>query len=148
MCAGADKDFNLCEALLFQSENSSSSSLCMQGICYWNALSFTPPLSLFSLEKPIEKSHPHPHSSFPSHGCARVEFLQRTWSLRHNRWKAYCSEVSSSLTLPRFYTFRCLCCAPSLCAVCGGDSYMQAMTGSSTNFSCYLKSEILHWCLI
>lgn len=45
-----------------------------------------------------------PHYSFPSHGCARVEFLQRTWSLRHSRREAYSSNVASSSTLLLLYS--------------------------------------------
>lgn len=91
----------------FQSGNFNSSSLLMQGLCYWNALSFTSLLSLFGSEKPIDKSYQHPATLSLRNVVLKVEFLQRTWSWLHNTLKVYPLQSGVGFKSP-FNSFTCI----------------------------------------
>lgn len=114
--------FYACDALLFQSENFCSSSLCMYGICYWIELSFTSSLSLFSFEKPIDKSSQHPTIPSPRMVVQELNFCREL---------DRCVIADGKLTpamwhLPQLSYFyiqhqliNIFCCASSLCSMCG-----------------------------
>lgn len=90
--------FCLCDSQVLQSERLCSSSGCMRRICNRNALCFTPPPSLLSLEKTVDKSYPHRNFSSPHVAVQELNFCRGLERCVTTDGGAYSSEVTSFST--------------------------------------------------